>query len=420
MNRLFRPTLVAALGTAASRFDVAHANVEIGGTAGIHVFSDTNELGVPDVNDATSERNSALFGLRIGVYVRRHDRRRGRVRRHPERARASSSSTSGTSRTARTSSRSSAPRSGQEARPVRARRRRRDEGHRQQERGHRSRRTPTPTIYAGVGAKYRVDNGWGLRADARLLFPPSSTGRRPDDRLRGSALDLQRVRPQGSREGRRAADRPNDDPDKRRHRRTTPTSARTRPRTRTASRTTTAAPTRTTTATASPDAHGQVPDRGRGQGRLPGRRRLPGSGQRRRRHPGRGRQVPERGRGQGRLPGRRRLPRSGQRRRRRARRAGQVRRRAGDQERLPGRRRLPRRGPGEVKQFTGVIQGINFKVELGGPPPGSNKTLDKAVAVLKEFPDLKLESRATPTTRRSRRAASTPTTRRCRRRAPRR
>src|SRR5262249_30143625 len=29
-------------------------------------------------------------------------------------------------------------------------------------------------LYVGVGAKYRVDNGWGLRADLRLLFPPSS------------------------------------------------------------------------------------------------------------------------------------------------------------------------------------------------------------------------------------------------------
>src|SRR5690606_19588466 len=33
--------------------------------------------------------------------------------------------------------------------------------------------------YVGVGAKYRVDNGWGLRADARLLFPPSSSGNGP-------------------------------------------------------------------------------------------------------------------------------------------------------------------------------------------------------------------------------------------------
>src|SRR5689334_4200051 len=68
MNRLLRPALIAALGTAASG-SVAHANVEIGGTAGLHVFSDTNELGVADVKNAQSERNSALFGLRTGVSI---------------------------------------------------------------------------------------------------------------------------------------------------------------------------------------------------------------------------------------------------------------------------------------------------------------------------------------------------------------
>ena len=68
MNRLCRPSIVAAfgIGLAASAASVASANVEIGGTAGIHVFSSNNELGVPDVADAPSERNSALFGLRLG------------------------------------------------------------------------------------------------------------------------------------------------------------------------------------------------------------------------------------------------------------------------------------------------------------------------------------------------------------------
>src|SRR5262245_30227044 len=57
-------TTIAALVATAG---IAHANVEIGGTAGIHVFSKNNELGVPDVSDAPSERNSALFGMRLGV-----------------------------------------------------------------------------------------------------------------------------------------------------------------------------------------------------------------------------------------------------------------------------------------------------------------------------------------------------------------
>ena len=47
--------------------------------------------------------------------------------------------------------------------------------------------------------------------------------------------------------------------------------------------------------------------------------------------------------------------------------------------------------PAKLKQFTGVIQGINFKVNDAALQPTSNATLDKAVAVLKEFGDLKLE-----------------------------
>src|SRR6266581_734589 len=66
---MHRQLFVAAFGIAAASLvpATARANIEIGGTAGVHVFSDTNELGVPDVKMAPSERNSALFGLRIGV-----------------------------------------------------------------------------------------------------------------------------------------------------------------------------------------------------------------------------------------------------------------------------------------------------------------------------------------------------------------
>ncbi|MEO8706810.1 MAG: OmpA family protein, partial [Kofleriaceae bacterium] len=47
--------------------------------------------------------------------------------------------------------------------------------------------------------------------------------------------------------------------------------------------------------------------------------------------------------------------------------------------------------PAKLKQFTGVIQGINFKVNEATLLPSSNATLDKAVAVLKEYSDLKME-----------------------------
>ena len=47
---------------------IAAAEVEVGGIAGLHVFSETNGLGVPDEADANSLKNSALFGVRLGVY----------------------------------------------------------------------------------------------------------------------------------------------------------------------------------------------------------------------------------------------------------------------------------------------------------------------------------------------------------------
>jgi OOP family OmpA-OmpF porin len=47
--------------------------------------------------------------------------------------------------------------------------------------------------------------------------------------------------------------------------------------------------------------------------------------------------------------------------------------------------------PAKIKKFTGAIQGINFRVNSDALLPTSNKVLDQAVAVLKEFPDLKIE-----------------------------
>jgi OOP family OmpA-OmpF porin len=47
---------------------VAGANVEIGGTAGLHVFSKDNELGVGERPDAQSLKNAPMYGLRLGIY----------------------------------------------------------------------------------------------------------------------------------------------------------------------------------------------------------------------------------------------------------------------------------------------------------------------------------------------------------------
>src|SRR5262245_46880447 len=43
-----------------------HAGVEIGGTAGLHLFSEDNQLGSPD--GMVTQANSSLFGLRLGMF----------------------------------------------------------------------------------------------------------------------------------------------------------------------------------------------------------------------------------------------------------------------------------------------------------------------------------------------------------------
>ena len=47
--------------------------------------------------------------------------------------------------------------------------------------------------------------------------------------------------------------------------------------------------------------------------------------------------------------------------------------------------------PAAVKKFTGVIEGINFKTGQATILPGSYSILDRAVAVLKEYSDIRLE-----------------------------
>ena len=71
LTRLPRFTALAAAGcflalTFAAR--PASANVEVGLTGGLHAFSKNNELGVADSSRATSLNHAPLFGLRLGYY----------------------------------------------------------------------------------------------------------------------------------------------------------------------------------------------------------------------------------------------------------------------------------------------------------------------------------------------------------------
>ncbi|MBK9037294.1 MAG: OmpA family protein [Myxococcales bacterium] len=168
---------VAALGTgvalAGLTASTAHANVEVGATAGLHVFSINNELGVPDTVKATSLRNTALFGLRLGFMfgdmigveaeagiMPTEDRNlvydvfAGTLRGHVIAQFRAADPTNkvlpfvvlGGGATKVLSS----------------------------DREDRIDLDTDAALYVGVGAKYRVENGWGLRVDGRLLFPPSS------------------------------------------------------------------------------------------------------------------------------------------------------------------------------------------------------------------------------------------------------
>ncbi|MDQ3364406.1 MAG: OmpA family protein [Myxococcota bacterium] len=177
MNRLLRPTLVAALaaGTAATA-SPAFANVEIGGTAGIHVFSHESELGVADVATADSQRNSALFGLRLGVYFGNVIGVEGEFGVIPSEGRGQVYDIWNITYRAHLIAQFRAGNPENKFLPFLL-----VGGGAVQVVDSKSEGTSNPIttdtdemMYVGVGAKYRVDNGWGLRLDGRVLFNPAT------------------------------------------------------------------------------------------------------------------------------------------------------------------------------------------------------------------------------------------------------
>ncbi|MBA3456120.1 MAG: OmpA family protein [Deltaproteobacteria bacterium] len=63
-----KPSCVALLIVTAA-VATADADVELGVMGGVHLFNQNSELGVYDRPDATSQRNSVLAGLRLGVFA---------------------------------------------------------------------------------------------------------------------------------------------------------------------------------------------------------------------------------------------------------------------------------------------------------------------------------------------------------------
>ncbi len=175
MNRLSRRSLAAALavGGLAVSSSVASAGVEIGGTAGIHVFSDTNELGAPDSDEAVTVRNSVLFGLRLG-YTFGHmigvEAEAGII---PSESREQIFDVWAMVARAHVLLQFRAAEPENKLIPfVLA-----GAGVTNLFKSDNTEILYEDTdfnAYAGIGAKYRVDNGWGLRFDGRILFPPST------------------------------------------------------------------------------------------------------------------------------------------------------------------------------------------------------------------------------------------------------
>jgi outer membrane protein OmpA-like peptidoglycan-associated protein len=171
MNRLIT-ALVAAGGLAASASAV-HANVEIGGTAGIHTFSTKNELGVDDSPTADSERNSSLFGVRLGLYFHDIVGVEGEFGFIPTESRQGVFDVWDITYRGHLVLQARARNPENKLIPfVLA-----GGGAMQVVHTQNSNLIGKDTdaeLYFGVGLKYRVDNGWGLRIDGRMLFPPSS------------------------------------------------------------------------------------------------------------------------------------------------------------------------------------------------------------------------------------------------------
>jgi OOP family OmpA-OmpF porin len=319
MNRmLFAAAMVAIAGSAS----VASANVEIGGTAGIHTFATDDELGVPDVKSAASERNSALFGLRLGVMFNEMFGIEGEFGVIPSESRQQVFDVWNITYRAHVLAqfRAADPNvklvpfaligggavsvvsSGMESVIG---------------------KDTDAEMYGGIGAKYRVDNGWGLRGDARILFPPSSQSN-------GVTVEFEVLlgiyKEFGRKQAEKAIEQPKgpkdsdgdgipDDVDK------CPTEAEDKDGFQDED----GCPDPDNDGDGVPDAQDKCPDK------------------------------PETKNGYQDEDG------------------------------------CPDEVPAKVKKFTGVIEGINFKVNDATLLPGSNGVLDKAVAVLKEFGDLHME-----------------------------
>jgi OOP family OmpA-OmpF porin len=346
--------LAPAAAVAASA-TLAHANVEIGGTAGIHVFSKTNELGVNDVPDANSEKNSALFGVRLGVYFGAMFGAEGEFGVIPSESRKGVFDVWNITYRAHLVAqfRAADPEvkfvpfvllGGGAFQIV-------DNGGAKNDA--QIAKDTDAVIYAGVGAKVRVDNGWGIRADLRLLFPPTSKGDGVTEDFEALLTIYKEFgRPQPPKPPKVDNDPDKDgilgDADK----------CPNDPEDKDGFQDDDGCPDLDNDGDGIPDAQDKCPNEAEDKDGFQDDDGCPDPD-----NDGDG--VPD---AQDKCPNEPETKNGYQ-----------------DEDGCPDEI------PQKLKQFTGVIQGINFRVGDAALQPTSNATLDKAVAVLKEFGDLKLE-----------------------------
>ena len=163
---------------------LATANVEVGGFAGVHIFSKDNELGVFDTANSPSEGNSFMAGLRVGVFFNDFIGVEGEFGVLPTNARVENNHYGITNLTYRAHVVVQFLAHDDDAKLVpfvlagegaftivnSNNKGINPNNHNQFIDSH----DTDPATYFGVGVKYRVSHRWGLRADARLLLPPSS------------------------------------------------------------------------------------------------------------------------------------------------------------------------------------------------------------------------------------------------------
>ncbi len=151
----------------------AAANVEVGATAGPHMFSENSELGVQDRPDATSLRNSVFFGMRLGYYLNDMIGIEAEAGAMPSEGRDQVFDVLTISARLQVLAQFGAADMAKKLIPFVVL----GGGIEKVQSSDNEAVIGLDTdemLFAGLGAKYRVENGWGLRLDLRANFGPSS------------------------------------------------------------------------------------------------------------------------------------------------------------------------------------------------------------------------------------------------------